>query len=258
MCYRKPDVFASYLSESLSGSCYVREQGLADGIIGDATFLRAPCKRFPDVDCVQTLPVTGYSLPMKLITGAVGAVGLLVCGGVVVLLAVTPLERWGLLPVTAAGAVVAACVAGVAALAATESVSSRRRHEADQAINERRKAVYDQVIAQMVSAFTGRSGSRDEAAVRASLSLWASADVVVEYRRFTEIINEIDLLNPERAGSTVKTIPAELQPKIQLQVGVVAAAMRADVMWREGRSSKASSEQIAEMIFNDYSSDSSK
>ncbi|WME21604.1 hypothetical protein [Brachybacterium sp. GU-2] len=195
---------------------------------------------------------------MKLITGAVGAVGLLVCGGVVVLLAVTPLERWGLLPVTAAGAVVAACVAGVAALAATESVSSRRRHEADQAINERRKAVYDQVIAQMVSAFTGRSGSRDEAAVRASLSLWASADVVVEYRRFTEIINEIDLLNPERAGSTVKTIPAELQPKIQLQVGVVAAAMRADVMWREGRSSKASSEQIAEMIFNDYSSDSSK
>lgn len=88
--------------------------------------------------------------------------------------------------------------------------------------------------------------------------MWASADVVVEYRRFTEIINEIDLLNPERAGSTVKTIPAELQPKIQLQVGVVAAAMRADVMWREGRSSKASSEQIAEMIFNDYSSDSSK
>lgn len=194
-----------------------------------------------------------YNRRMKAITWAIGIVGLLACVGIVALFVITPAEHWDVLPVTALGAMVAACVAGVAALAATESVSSRRRHEAEQAINERRKSEYDKTIVQMVYAFTANAKPYDEPSIRAMLSLWASSDVLVEFRKFTELVNEIGAVNPHIPDSQPKTITPEIRPKIQLQVAAVAAAMRTDVMNREGRKSNATAEQIAEMIFNDYS-----
>lgn len=193
---------------------------------------------------------------MKTIAWAVGVVGLLACGGFAALLLTTPKIMWNLLPVTAFGAIVAACVAGVAALAATESVSSRRRHEAGQAINERRKAIYDSTIAHMVNAFSNQLKSRDEASIRAMLSMWASVDVVTAYRGYIELINKISEANSNAAISGQQNIPPQLQAPIQLQVGKVAAAMRADVMEREGGRSGATAEQIAKMIFNDYGYDS--
>lgn len=195
---------------------------------------------------------TQYNQRMKAITWAIGIVGLLACAGVATLFVITPAEHWDVLPVTALGAIIATCVAGVAALAATESVSSRRRHEAEQAINERRKSEYDKTIVQMVYAFTANAKPYDEPSIRAMLSLWASTDVLVEFRKFTELVNEIGAVNPRIPDSQPKTITPEIRPKIQLQVAAVAAAMRTDVMNREGRKSDATAEQIAEMIFNDY------
>lgn len=189
---------------------------------------------------------------MKAITWTIGVVGLLACVGLVALFAITPATEWDILPVTAAGAIIATCVAGVAALAATESVGSRRRYETQQAINERRKVEYDKTILQMVSNFSGKGHPYNEHEIRAMLSTWATTEVIVKYSEFTELVNAIAEKSPNVPDSSAKAIPSEIRPKIQRQVGAVAAAMRSDVMSREGDKSNATAEQIAMMIFNDY------
>lgn len=194
---------------------------------------------------------------MKSITWIVGAIGALTMVGFVAVLVVTPSARWDQIPSTAFGAIVASCVAGVAALAATESVGSRRRYETQQAINERRKVEYDKTILQMVSNFSGKGHPFDEYTIRAMLSTWASADVIAEYQNFTEIVNEIGRQNPGVPDSAPRLISDEVRPKIQRQVGAVAAAMRTDVMSREGFKSGVTADQIAGMIFNDYSGEKS-
>ena len=83
---------------------------------------------------------------MKSITWVVGVAGILALLSFVILFLITPSPDRGQLPSAAFGTIIAACVAGVAALAATESVGSRRRYETQQSINERRKVEYDKAI----------------------------------------------------------------------------------------------------------------
>jgi hypothetical protein len=189
---------------------------------------------------------------MKSITWVVGVAGILALLSFVILFLITPSPDRGQLPSAAFGTIIAACVAGVAALAATESVGSRRRYETQQSINERRKVEYDKAILQMVSNFSGKGHPFDEYQIRAMLSTWASADVIVQYRKFTNIVNEIGRQNPGVPDSVPRVISDEIRPKIQRQVGAVAAAMREDLMSREGFKSSATADQIAGMIFNDY------
>lgn len=190
---------------------------------------------------------------MKLITVVIGAVGLISFVYLSFLLISTPVDNWDKFPSTAIGAIIAASIAGVAALAATESASSRRLHEAEQAVNEKRKAVYDAAIQHLINAYSGGSATGEEARIRSLLSMWASRDVLDAMGEYNRIINRIHEANPHIPKGAPQDIPDSERPRLLNQVGNVAKAMRADVSEFTGPDATASSSVISRMIFNDHS-----
>lgn len=196
-----------------------------------------------------------YDYHMKAITWAIVLVGALAAGALAYLLWTTPTDQWDMLPSTALGAIAAASVAGVTALAATESVSSRRRHEALEAVNEKRKAVYDAAIQHLINAHAGGSPPGEEARIRSLLSIWASETVLTALGDYNQIVNRISLENPGVPKGAPKDVPDSVRPKLLSKVGEIAVAMRADVSEHEERKSAANANSISRMIFNDYSGD---
>lgn len=153
---------------------------------------------------------------------------------------------------TALAAIIAACIAGVTTVVATESVSSRRRYEAQRAVNKKRKNVYDAAIRLLIQANAGGSPLDEDARVRSLLSIWASEDVLAQFGEYNLIINRILLANPNVLSGMPQIVPAPELSNLHSQVGKIAAMMREEVAEDEKKDSSTIARKISQMIFNDH------
>lgn len=185
----------------------------------------------------------------KFSLAALLAICILSIGTLSLMLADTPRNSWGEVPATALGAIAAASIAGISALATSESVASRRQHEENARLKEERKRVYESAILNMHLAFAGGTAPAEEARIRSMLSVWASDDVIRKLVEWNQIVTRIHNEGQKGAGGRI-AIPEELMTEIHEKLGEIALVMRSEVADDSSRNSTLDSAQISRMIFN--------
>lgn len=181
---------------------------------------------------------------LQLVIGCVAALTLL---ALVWLLCTTPRMNWDLLPTTAGGAIVASCVAGLIALAVSETVTQRRARDVETALRNHREQVYEGLIQHMVGIFSGKNPAGREGEVRAVAAVWANGEVIDKLADWNKRTGEI-------MAKTGGNVPSGEKSQLQEQLAELVLAVRTDLAELQSARGEPSKERIARMIFNDYDS----
>ena len=148
---------------------------------------------------------------------------------------------------------VAASLAGLVALSATQSVQARRHEEATRLIQarrdrdqdaarRRREQVYEDLLAHMTRQFTGENLSSADAPLRARISTWGNGEVIAAVGQFNAAALEI----ATRSDGVLQ--PADKARIMRLYYAVYAAA-QADL-----NRDAPPQDVVLGMVFDDYAS----
>lgn len=182
---------------------------------------------------------------MKALQWALATVGLLSIALIAIWLIGVPRNEWPNLPIPALGAVVAASIASIAALAVSETIDQRRQRQIESSLREHREEVYEELLKHLVRAFAATAKDPDaEVRVRATIAAWGSHDVIRSLARWHHLTGLF--------GVNGGHVPPERRSEVQELLGQIAVNVREDLNHPTVIRMGPRPEEIAAMIFNDY------
>jgi hypothetical protein len=171
---------------------------------------------------------------LRLICAVVGILG------IVLVLGATPgtaTTDWPVSLVAPGAGLMAAGLAGLVALRSVQTWTEKQAEHAALATRDNRSRVYEQVLAHMISSFTGGAPKAQESLVRAMAASWASEETLKalgDWFRFAARYSREPVVPKHYAFELIYR---------------VAAATRVDV---DPEGKKPSKDDLLKMIFNDY------